>query len=372
MLAWYVTFSTLGSAIGSEVSGRIVHGLQEAGWSLQEAYHTLFWLYVTMGVVNAGLTLLLTSECEMEATGNAYAPVPQQERQDVQEVDEDMPLPQKSRYKRVLTSFSGRFSQLSSGTLKIMTKLWILLAVDSLADGMVPYSLTNYYLDEKFTPRKSTLGDVNSIAYVLGAISTVFSGPLARKIGLVNSMVFTHLPSSAAVLVFPFSPYLWLTVLLLFVRAGLNNMDQPPRSAFIAGVVRPDERTAAMGITTVVRTLAAMMGPTVTGILAGQNNFWIAFIMAGSCRILYDIGLYVLFVNAKLHQHEASGILTQPISPNDEEMTELDDLTKSDSDTGTSKGDTPEGSLRDSGDTRLAPQDLNVRRRSPSPLTRSS
>ena len=70
-----------------------------------------------------------------------------------------------------------------------MIKLWILLAVDSFADGMVPYSLTNYYVDEKFSPRKSTLGDVNSVAYVLGAISTVFSGPLARKIGLVNSMV---------------------------------------------------------------------------------------------------------------------------------------------------------------------------------------
>ena len=190
-------------------------------------------------------------------------------------------------------------------------------------------------------------------------------------------MVFTHLPSSAAVLVFPFPPYLWLTVILLFVRAGLNNMDQPPRSAFIAGVVRPDERTAAMGITTVVRTLAAMLGPTVTGILAGNDNFWIAFIVAGTCRISYDIGLYILFINVKLYEHEGEGLAGEALAASprisDEDMTELDDLkNKSGSDTEMSKTETPESSLRNSGETQLAPQrTLGIRRRSPSPLTRS-
>lgn len=153
-------------------------------------------------------------------------------------------------------------------------------------------------------------------------------------------------------------------------------MDQPPRSAFIAGVVRPDERTAAMGITTIVRTCAAMTGPSVTGLLAGNDNFWIAFILAGACRIIYDIGLYVLFVNVKLYQHEGGGLAEQAaMSPrmSDEEMNELDDLTKSDSDTGTSKDETPAGSSRNSADTRLTPQPQpGVRRRSPSPLARSS
>ena len=262
ILAWYVTFSTLGSAIGSEVSGRIVHALQAKGWSLPDAYHTLFWLYVVMGIINAGLMLLLTDECEMDKADDAYTQIPQQEQPDSSGIEEQEPMPdlppaqsKSAWYKRSFTFVTSRISQLSSKTLKIMIKLWILLAIDSLADGMVPYSLTNYYMDKKFSPTKSTLGDVNSVAYVLGAISTVFSGPLARQIGLVNSMVFTHLPSSAAVLVFPFPPYLWLTVILLFVRAGLNNMDQPPRSAFIAGVVHPNERTAALGITTISKQI---------------------------------------------------------------------------------------------------------------------
>ena len=81
-------------------------------------------------------------------------------------------------------------------------------------------------------------------------------------------------------------------------------MDQAPRSAFIAAVVKPEERTAVMGITSMLRTLASTAGPFVTGILAGNKRFWIAFVAAGSLRICYDLGLWGMFINIKLHQHE--------------------------------------------------------------------
>lgn len=108
-------------------------------------------------------------------------------------------------------------------------------------------------------------------------------------------MVFTHIPSSTAVLIFPLPTLLWLAVILLWIRAGLNNMDQAPRSALIAGIVKPEERTAVMGITSMLRTLAATTGPMVTGFLAGSNRFWVAFVAAGACRLTYDIGLWILF-----------------------------------------------------------------------------
>lgn len=81
-------------------------------------------------------------------------------------------------------------------------------------------------------------------------------------------------------------------------------MDQAPRAAFIAAVVKPEERTAVMGITSTLRTLAAMVGPSITGLLAAGDRFWIAFLVAGALRLAYDFGLYALFVNMKLHQHE--------------------------------------------------------------------
>lgn len=194
---------------------------------------------------------------------------------------------------------------------------------------MVPYTLTNYYIDQKFSPRKSTLGDVTAVAYFLGACSAIFAAPLARHIGLINTMVFTHIPSSTAVLLFPFPSDLALTVLLLLVRAGLNNMDQAPRTAFISAVVPPEERTAVMGITTMVRTLAAMSGPSITGFLAGGSRFWIAFVGAGALRLGYDVGLYVMFVNQRLDQYEKTG---ERRGSDDEERFEMDELPSEDDD----------------------------------------
>jgi MFS family permease len=208
----------------------------------------------------------------------------------------ELPAPQKR----------SRFAEISSTTRSVMYKLWFLLTVDSLADGMVSYTLTNYYLDRKFHLSKSQLGDFMSTNYVIGSISTVFAGPLARHLGLVNTMVFTHLPSSVAVVLFPVPHGIVLTVILLFIRGGLNNMDQAPRTAFIAAVVKPAERTAVMGITSTLRTLGSTIGPSITGALAHTDKFWVAFVAAGTLRVAYDLGLWAMFVNMKLHTHEVS------------------------------------------------------------------
>ena len=305
VLAWYVTTSSLGSSLGSEASGRIMASLlKRDGWTAVDAYHFMFWIYSAMGLVNAALVLLLTDDCELEPTRSeaAYAHIAQDETEEPQQ---SLPAPPSSpssdSLAAKLTSYlpSG-LSTISAPTRSIMYTLWTLLCLDSLADGMVPYTLTNFYLSQKFSPSATTLGDVTSIAYFLSALGAVFAGPLSRRLGLINTMVFTHVPSSAAVLLFPLPSYFWIAAALFFVRAGLNNMDQAPRTAFIAAVVRPEERTAVMGITSMLRILAAMSGPLVTGWLAESERFWIAFVVAGACRLAYDFGLYALFVNMKI------------------------------------------------------------------------
>lgn len=332
VLAWYITTASIGSSFGTELSGRIVDALQHRdGWTLVDAYHAVFWVYSGMGIFNMALTLLLSSNCEAKK-------ITETEESEVllNEMDGDestRPAQASQKPKK-----QSRFAQISRATRAIMYKLWFLLIVDSLADGMVGYSLTVYYIDLKFHPRKSTLGDIISISYVLSACSTVFAAPLARRLGLVNTMVFTHLPSSAAVLFFPLPPGIYLTVALFFLRTGLNNMDQAPRSAFIAAVVKPEERTAVMGITSMLRTLAATAGPTVTGILAGNDRFWIAFVAAGVLRICYDLGLFAMFVNMKLYQHEeGGGGKAEPQanprrSADEEELTEMGELSPENTD----------------------------------------
>jgi MFS family permease len=315
VLAWYVTTASLGSAVGTELSGRIVDALQRReGWTVVDAYHAVFWVYSAMGTLNMVFALLMSEKCEINKentesreTEEGEVLLNEMDERGHEDEDSEPATPATSTSPKTPEKKKSRFAQISKETRSIMYKLWFLLMIDSLADGMVGYSLTVYYMDQKFHPQKSTLGDITSISYILSSVSTIFAAPLARHLGLINTMVFTHLPSSAAVLCFPFPSSIFLTVALFFLRTGLNNMDQAPRSAFIAAVVKPEERTAVMGITSMLRTLASTAGPTVTGILAGNERFWIAFVAAGALRICYDLGLWGMFVNMKLFAHEEKG-----------------------------------------------------------------
>ncbi|KAK4184021.1 putative MFS transporter [Podospora australis] len=291
VLVWYVMTASLGSAVGTAFSGRIIEELKARdGWTLLDAYHGCFWLYAVMGAANMVFNVMMSDKCELKKV-------------EVPPAEEQEPLLENGQKPKEKKSW---VAQISRETLSIVSVLWFLLMVDSLADGMVSMSLTTYYMDKKFHVPKSTLGDMLSASYILSACSTIFSGPLARYIGLVNTMVFTHIPSSTAVLLFPLPKTVSLTFALLLLRVGLNNMDQAPRAALIAAVVKPEERTAVMGITGILRTLASMTGPSITGILAGSDRFWVAYVAAGALRLAYDLGLFAMFINIKLHKHEPS------------------------------------------------------------------
>jgi MFS family permease len=316
VLSWYVTSGSFGSAIGSEIAGHILQAtiikategnVTKRAWSSVDGYHACFGLYILFGLVNIGCALSLSAHVELV---KAAPPLAKDEAGEVemallQDVDGNVGGPSGAQYesgdatgaRESMSTGRSYLARISKPTRSVMFKLWPLLVVDSLADGMASLSLTSYYLDTKFHVSASTLGHIISVAYFLAAFSTILAGPLANRIGLVNTMVFTHVPSSAAVLMFPLPSGLASTIALLFVRMGLNNMDQAPRAAFIAAVVSPDERTAVNGITTMLRTLASTIGPTITGGLAQQGRFWIAFTLAGSLRLVYDFGLWVLFVD---------------------------------------------------------------------------
>lgn len=315
VLSWYVTFSSLGSAIGMEFSGRFVEGLQSReGWSSAQSYHATFWIYIVSGAINTITAASMSRRCEVEpkVTETSHELSDELAQGLLEDSDDSDRSDHSDRHGQSAaapetpqnTDVKSRFSEISASTRSVMYKLWFLLSVDTLADGMVSQTLTTYFLDRKFNLSKNTLGDIMSTAFILATVSTIFAGPLARHIGLLNTMVFTHLPSSVAVLLFSAPKGLVLTVILLYIRMGLNNMDQAPRAAFIAAVVKPNERTAVMGITSTLRTMAMAIGPSVTGGLAEKNAFWVAFVAAGTLRIMYDLGLWAMFVNIRLHTHE--------------------------------------------------------------------
>jgi MFS family permease len=318
VLSWYVTATTMAGAIGAEVAGRTVQALEKSSGNTTKAFHALFWAYAAFGVIGSVLCLGLSKRCE--AAGEKRAEMEERRRGGGDGEEEEVLLEamtpsttdgcedEAERSTRSQGANSkpqnkqSYIGQISKSTRSVMYKLWILLAIDSLADGMTPYSLMNYYVDQKFHLPKATLGDITSASQFLCAVSAMFAGPLAKRIGLINTMVFTHLPSSIASAFIPLPTTVGWTVGLLLFRAALNSMDQAPRTAFIAAVVKPEERTAVMGITSMLRTLASSIGPSITGLLAGNGNFWVAFLVTGICRIIYDLGLWLLFVNFKFEK----------------------------------------------------------------------
>ncbi|KAM0345028.1 hypothetical protein ACHAPU_006914 [Fusarium lateritium] len=306
VLAWYITSSSLGAATGSALAGRFVETMSgKGGWGLVATYHATFWVYIVMGGLNVLFAFVMSNKTEAHLDGSSDTSDESVEGLLRESIDEG----EDARRRRLSVASNppaptSRFSSVSSSSRSVMYRLWFLLTIDSLADGMVSESLTTYFLDSKFSLSKATLGGIFSAAQVLATISTVFAGPLSRHLGLINTMVFTHLPSSISVLFFPFPSGIVITVIFLFIRMGLNNMDQAPRAAFIAAVVKPEERTAVMGITSTLRTLAMATGPSLTGGLAESGKFWIAFVVGGILRIMYDLGLWLMFVNMKIGSHE--------------------------------------------------------------------
>jgi MFS family permease len=317
VLAWYVTTATFGSSVGSELCGRLVEHLAGLdGWALKDAYHAVFWAYTAAGLANMGLVMLLSRKCEADsgAPDPAYGPL----LSDSESEDEDNFVgigpesPVKLREAKSTPPapspragvFGGFFSKISPESRSIMLRLSALFAVDSLGGGMAPWSFMNYYVDQKFSVPKSALGDVSSAAYLLGAASTLFAAPLSRRIGLIHTMVWTHLPSSVALALIPSAPSFPLTAALLLFRAALSSMDQAPRAAFVAAVVRPEERTAVMGVNSALRTLAQSAGPSITGVLAGNDAFWVAFVAAGALKGSYDVGLWLWAMKIELQPRD--------------------------------------------------------------------
>jgi MFS family permease len=134
---------------------------------------------------------------------------------------------------------------------------------------------------------------------------------IAKRIGLVNTMVFTHIPSSFCLIALPFVDSFAAVLTLLFVRAALSQMDVPTRSSYVMAIVLPEERPAAASITAVPRSLASAASPLIAGYLLGVTTFGWPLIAAGGLKIAYDLMLLAMFRHVRPPEEEGSGAMTQ-------------------------------------------------------------
>jgi predicted MFS family arabinose efflux permease len=196
---------------------------------------------------------------------------------------------------RALVTASSPQSAPLTKSKKTVYTLAALFSLDAFGGGFVVQSMLALWLYQRFALSLVAAGTLFFWTGVLTAASYLVAVRIANRIGLVNTMVFTHIPSSLCLIAIPFMSELHYVIALLFVRSALSQMDVPTRSSYVMAIVPPEERPAAASITSVPRSLAAAASPFLAGYLLGISAFGWPLLLAGTVKIVYDLLLLALF-----------------------------------------------------------------------------
>ena len=258
ILAWYNLVGSFATATGALAGGWLAQILQNNQWTALEAYRVVLIGYALGGFLLMLLFLNLTKAVEVE--------------------------PMHDTTKRVLGLHRSR---------NVVFKLSSLFAMDAFAGGLLVQSLMAYWFHTRFGVDSGVLGSIFFGANILAGISALLAVRLAEKFGLINTMVFTHIPSNILLILVPLMPTLPLAIGVLLLRFSISQMDVPTRQSYTMAVVAPDERSAASGVTAIARSVGASVSPALTGLLFSIPVLFSApFFLSGGLKIIYDLLLY--------------------------------------------------------------------------------
>jgi len=268
VFAWYTLAGSLATALGALFGGGLTQALQHTSMSHVQSYRAVVFLYAALGLALALLFLRLSTSVEVNRIANG--PVVSSGVASILGI---------ARSRNVVLKLSGLF------------------ALDSFAGGFVVQSFAAYWFYLRFDVRPAALGAIFFWANVFAGISALFATRLAARIGLIRTMVVTHLPSNVLLILVPLMPNLSWAVVVLLLRFSISQMDVPTRQSYTMAVVPAEERSAAGGFTGVARTTGAALSPLFVGFMFARSS-WInvPFFLAGALKILYDLLLYKEFV----------------------------------------------------------------------------
>jgi MFS family permease len=187
---------------------------------------------------------------------------------------------------------------------RIVMRLSGLFAVDSFAGGFMIQSIVSFWFFTRFGADLTTLAYIFSIPAVLTAFSYMAAAKIADRIGLINTMVFIHIPANILIIAVAFAPTISIAAVIYLLRMALSQMHVPTRQSYIVAVVREDERTASAGITNISRNVSQALSPSLTGILINSLSLAAPFVIGGALKIVYDVVLFLNFRNIKPPEEE--------------------------------------------------------------------
>jgi MFS family permease len=262
VLAWWNLVASLATAAGALAGGAMAQLLLGDGWSPADAYRAVIVGYAIVGLLLAVLVTRVSPA--VEVTGAA-----------------DVTVARRLGLHR---------------SQRTVARLSALFALDAFGGGFVVQSLIAYWFAVRFGADPGFIGALLAAANVLAGLSALLAARIAARIGLVRTMVYTHLPSNVLLILVPFMPTLELASLVLLVRFSISQMDVPTRQSYTLAVVDPDERSAAAGVTGIARSVGAAAAPVVSAPLVGVPGLAaLPFVIAGSLKIAYDLLLFRAF-----------------------------------------------------------------------------
>jgi MFS family permease len=271
VFAWYTLAGSMATALGALAAGFLTDALQARAWMPVDSYRAVVVMYACIAGVLCVLVLRTSAAIEAPAYSAA------------------MPS----------ASLVARLSGLHRSQ-SVVLRLSGLFALDSFGGGFVVQSFAAYWFYLRFGTDAKTLGGLFFGANVFAGLSALAASRLANRIGLLNTMVVTHLPSNVLLILIPVMPTLPLAVLVLLLRFSISQMDVPTRQSYTMAVVAPEERAAAAGITGVARTTGAALSPLFAGLLfAHPSLISFPFYIAGLLKIVYDLLLFGAFRSLK-------------------------------------------------------------------------
>jgi MFS family permease len=264
--AWYNLIGSFATAVGAFAGGVLSKSLQNHGMSPLESYQVVLLGYTIIGGILALIFMRLSRACEVVHSNDT-------------------------------AEKKNHFGLHKSGG--VVMRLSALFSLDAFAGGFVIQSFLAYWFHVRFGVDEAMLGGIFLGANLLAGLSALLAVPVAKKIGLIRTMVFTHLPSNVLLILVPFMPNLPLAISVLLLRFSISQMDVPTRQAYTMAAVDPDERSAAAGITGIARSVGASLSPVLAGALFSVFMSGI-FIVAGGLKIGYDLLLYRSFRKSKV------------------------------------------------------------------------
>ena len=263
-LAFYNVLIDGGGSLGALGTGLPLILQRHFDLPLLRSYQLLFVGYSALYLIVSGLYLLLSPAVEVD-----------------------------------VASSLERSGKINPDTKRIIGRLTALFSLDSFGGGFLTDALVSYWFFRRFGLSEHDLGIVFFVVHLLNALSHLGAAWLARRIGLVNTMVFTHLPSSLLLIAVPFAPSAKVAILLFFAREALVEMDVPTRQSYVAALVAPTERSFASAVTNVARNVCWAIGSVIAGVLMQDLAFSAPLIVGGSTKITYDLLLYKSFRRVK-------------------------------------------------------------------------